>query len=242
MTARRLSATAKRGERGSGEDPNEMAERNDPARPFAGCPGRPLRIAAFISGGGTTVVNLRAVIGRGELDAEIVAVLADRDAAGLGRCRDLGLPAERVSRRAGESVTAFSERLFARADAAGADVVALAGFLALLAIPAWWRLRVLNIHPSLIPAFCGKGMHGRRVHAAALGRGVTVSGCTVHFADDDFDHGPILLQRTVPVRPDDDADTLAARVFEAECEAYPEALRRFASGRLEVVGRRVRLA
>ena len=220
-------------------DGNEVKPRS--TIPFPGCPGRPLRVAAFLSGGGTTVANLHRVIGRGELDAEIVLALADRDAAGVTRCRELGLPAERVERGAGESVADYSERLFARADAAGADVVALAGFLSLLAIPPRWRLRVLNIHPSLIPAFCGKGMHGRRVHAAAVDRGVTVSGCTVHFADDQFDHGPILLQHTVPVLPDDDADALAARVFEAECEAYPEALRRFASGRLEVCGRRVRL-
>jgi phosphoribosylglycinamide formyltransferase-1 len=100
---------------------------------------------------------------------------------------------------------------------------------------------VLNIHPALIPAFCGKGYYGRRVHEAVLEFGAKVSGCTVHFADQEYDHGPIILQRAVPVLDSDTPETLAARVFEAECEAYPEALRLLAAGRIEVVGRRVKI-
>jgi phosphoribosylglycinamide formyltransferase-1 len=99
----------------------------------------------------------------------------------------------------------------------------------------------MNIHPALIPAFCGSGMYGHHVHEAVLARGAKVSGCTVHFADNEYDHGPVILQRCVPVEDDDTADTLAARVFEAECEAYPEAVRLFAAGRLQVEGRRVRI-
>ena len=104
-----------------------------------------------------------------------------------------------------------------------------------------FRNRVLNIHPALIPAFSGKGFHGLHVHRAALEAGVKVSGCTVHFADNIYDHGPIVLQRVVPVQDDDTPDTLAARVFEQECEAYPEAIRLFAEGRLRIEGRRVRI-
>jgi phosphoribosylglycinamide formyltransferase-1 len=119
------------------------------------------------------------------------------------------------------------------------DLVCLAGWLHLLPIPADFRHRVLNIHPSLLPAFGGKGMYGRHVHEAVLAYGAKVSGCTVHFADDTYDTGPILVQRCVPVLDADDADTLAARVFEAECEAYPEAIGLIASGQVRVEGRRV---
>jgi phosphoribosylglycinamide formyltransferase-1 len=117
----------------------------------------------------------------------------------------------------------------------------MAGFLQLLDIPPDFEHRVMNIHPALIPAFCGKGYHGAHVHRAVLEAGVKVSGCTVHFADNQYDHGPIILQQVVPVKDDDTPESLAARVFEAECTAYPEAIRLFAEGRLEVQGRRVRV-
>jgi phosphoribosylglycinamide formyltransferase-1 len=100
----------------------------------------------------------------------------------------------------------------------------------------------MNIHPALIPAFCGKGMYGRHVHEAVLARGCKVSGCTVHFCDNIYDHGPIVLQRCVPVEEGDTPDSLAARVFRAECEAYPEAIRLFAAGRLRVEGSRVAIS
>jgi folate-dependent phosphoribosylglycinamide formyltransferase PurN len=117
----------------------------------------------------------------------------------------------------------------------------MAGFLQLITIPEDFQHRVMNIHPALIPAFSGKGFYGHHVHEAALAMGVKVSGCTVHFADNQYDHGPIILQRVVPVLDDDTPDTLAARVFEQESEAYPEAIRLFADGRLTVEGRRVRV-
>jgi formyltetrahydrofolate-dependent phosphoribosylglycinamide formyltransferase len=135
----------------------------------------------------------------------------------------------------------FSERVFNLCRQAQADLVCLAGFLQLLHIPDDFQGRVMNIHPSLIPAFCGKGYYGHHVHEAALAYGVKVSGCTVHFADNVYDHGPIILQRVVPVLDDDTPDTLAARVFEQESEAYPEAIHLFAEGRLRIEGRRVRI-
>ena len=119
----------------------------------------------------------------------------------------------------------FSETIFDLCRKADVDLVTLAGFLCHLEIPDDFAGRVMNIHPALIPAFCGKGMYGEKVHAAVLERGCKVSGCTVHFADNEYDHGPIILQRAVPVLDDDTPDTLAARVFEQECEAYPEAIR-----------------
>jgi phosphoribosylglycinamide formyltransferase-1 len=100
---------------------------------------------------------------------------------------------------------------------------------------------VMNIHPALIPAFCGRGFYGARVHQAVLDYGAKVSGCTVHFADNQYDHGPIILQRTVPVLDADTADSLAHRVFEEECEAYPQAIQWFAEGRIRVEGRLCKL-
>src|SRR5262249_25924908 len=121
------------------------------------------------------------------------------------------------------------------------DLVVLAGFLSPFQPRQRYRERVLNIHPALIPAFCGKGFYGERVHRAVLEAGVKVSGCTVHFADDQYDHGPIVLQGVVPVLDDDTAETLAARVHALENELYPEAVRLWAAGRLEVSGRRARI-
>jgi phosphoribosylglycinamide formyltransferase-1 len=103
----------------------------------------------------------------------------------------------------------------------------MAGFLKLVQIPADFAGRVINIHPALLPAFGGKGFHGMHVHRAVLARGCTVSGCTVHLVDNEYDHGRIILQKTVPVLPDDTPESLAARVFAVECQALPEAIARF---------------
>ena len=117
----------------------------------------------------------------------------------------------------------------------------MAGFLKRVTIPEDFANRVTNIHPGLIPAFCGHGFYGHHVHEAVLDYGAKLSGCTVHFADNQYDHGPVILQRAVPVLDDDTAETLAARVFEAECEAYPEAIQLIAQGRVRVEGRKVRI-
>jgi formyltetrahydrofolate-dependent phosphoribosylglycinamide formyltransferase len=203
---------------------------------------RPIRLAVFLSGGGTTLQNLLDRSADGRLDARVVCAVSNNPAAfGLERARRAGVPTAVVERRGCSSREDFSERLFGHARAAGADLVCLAGFLQLIVIPDDFRLRVLNVHPALIPAFCGKGFYGHHVHEAALAMGVKVSGCTVHFADNEYDHGPIVLQRAVPVADDDTAEILAARVFAEECEAYPEAIRLFAAGRLRVEGRRVRV-
>jgi formyltetrahydrofolate-dependent phosphoribosylglycinamide formyltransferase len=201
----------------------------------------PLRLAVLLSGSGTTLQNLLDHIAAGDLPARVVCVVASNPGAyGLERARAAGIPAFVVERKACASRAEFSRRIFDHCRAAGAGLVCMAGFLQLLEIPADFSERVLNIHPALIPAFCGKGFHGLHVHRAALEAGVRVSGCTVHFADNEYDHGPIILQRVVPVLDDDTPETLAARVFAAECEAYPEAIRLFAAGRLRVEGRRVR--
>lgn len=201
---------------------------------------RRLRIAVLISGGGTTLENFNAAIGAGRLHAEIPLVIASRrDCGGIGKAERAGIPVRVIVRKEFPSVEAFSSEIFAACRAVEADVVALAGFLSLVHVPDDYLGRVMNIHPSLIPAFCGHGYHGHHVHEEALARGVKVSGCTVHFADNQYDHGPIIVQRCVPVSFDDTPDTLAARVFTAECEAYPEALELFRQQRLRIEGNRV---
>jgi formyltetrahydrofolate-dependent phosphoribosylglycinamide formyltransferase len=121
------------------------------------------------------------------------------------------------------------------------DLILLAGFLSLLMPDEKFRGAIMNIHPALIPSFCGKGYYGARVHRAVIESGVKVSGCTVHFVDDEYDHGPIILQAAVPVLDDDTPDSLAERIHHEENRLYPEAVRLFARGRLKLEGRRVRI-
>ena len=201
---------------------------------------RPIRLGVLISGGGTTLVNLLTERDAGRLAIDVPIVIADRPCGGLDKAQAAQLECELIARRAFDGVDQFSAAVFDRLRGASVDLVVLAGFLARVEIPSDFEHRVMNIHPALIPAFCGHGMHGRHVHAAVLERGCTVSGCTVHFCDNEYDHGPIILQQCVPVESDDTPETLAARVFAAECVAYPEAIRRYAMGRLSISGNRVR--
>lgn len=188
------------------------------------------------------MLNFLEKVRAGELNAEIAIVIASREGiAGIARARAAGLPCEVIARKQFDSVASFSAAIFDHCRTAKVDLVTLAGFLSLVHIPPDYQHRVLNIHPSLIPAFCGPGFHGHHVHEAVLDRGAKISGCTVHFADNEYDHGPIVVQRAVPVLEEDSADTLAARVFTAECEAYPEAIRLFAQGRLAITDGRLRI-
>jgi len=201
-----------------------------------------IRLAVLLSGGGTTLQNLIDRIADGRLRAEIVQVISSSvDAFGLERARRAGLAVAVVSRKEAGSREEFSRRVFDLCRQASTDLVCMAGFLQLITIPEDFRLRVMNIHPALIPAFCGKGYYGHGVHEAVLAAGVKVTGCTVHFADNEYDHGPIILQRPVTVLDDDTPDSLAHRVFQEECEAYAEAIRLFSEGRLRIEGRRVRV-
>lgn len=201
---------------------------------------RPVRLAVLISGGGTTLMNLLEKNRAGQLDAEFPIVIASKeDCRGVERARNAGLKCEPVVRSRFDSVETFSDRIFDLCREAEVDLVILGGFLSLVQVPTDFEHKVINIHPSLIPAFCGKGFHGHHVHEAVLERGAKVSGCTVHFANNEYDAGPIILQKVVPVMDDDTADTLQKRVFGAECEAFPEAIRLFAAGRLTIDGLRV---
>jgi formyltetrahydrofolate-dependent phosphoribosylglycinamide formyltransferase len=196
----------------------------------------------LLSGGGTTLQNLLDLSAAGTLPARVACVVSSKaDAFGLERARKAGVPAFVVQRKACASLEEFSERILRHYTEHGVELVCMAGFLQLLRIPEAWRWRVMNVHPALLPAFGGHGYYGQRVHEAALEAGVKVSGCTVHFADIEYDNGPIIVQRSVPVMEGDTAESLQARVMGAEREAYPEAIRLFAEDRLRVEGRRVRI-
>ena len=201
----------------------------------------PIRLAVLLSGGGTTLQNLIDRIADGRLNAQVVSVIANRsDAFGLVRAELAGIMTAVVDRKACATREEFSKKIFDQCRQAEVDLVCMAGFLQLIQVPDDFIGKVLNIHPALIPAFCGKGFYGHRVHDAVLEYGAKISGCTVHFADNQYDHGAIVLQKAVPVLDNDTPETLAARVFEQECEAYPEAIRLFAEGRLLRDGRSVR--
>jgi phosphoribosylglycinamide formyltransferase 1 len=201
--------------------------------------GTPIRLAVCVSGEGTTLQNLIDRIKSRKLRAEIVQVVASRPRIGaIARAEAARIPLALANYQT-KSTAEFSASVFNPIRHSRADLVILAGFLALLRIPPDYQGRVINVHPSLIPSFCGKGFYGSKVHNAVLESGVKVSGCTVHFVDDSYDRGPIILQRPVPVLERDTVEALAARVFKEECKALPEAITLYADGGLEIHGRSV---
>ncbi len=205
----------------------------------------PLRLAAFASGGGSNVQAILDAIADGTLRAEMVLVVTDRPGIGvLDRAERHGIPSVVLRPADFGGSEEFGQASLEALDAQGVDFIALAGYLKHVpaSVVRAFRHRMLNVHPSLLPAFGGPGMYGRRVHAAALDHGVRWSGATVHLVDEAYDTGPIVLQDVVPVRPDDTPDTLAARVLAVEHRLYPEALRLFADGRVRIDGRRVRIS
>ncbi len=203
---------------------------------------RVLNLAVLLSGTGRTLENLQQAILAGSLSARITVVVSSkREAYGLVRAQQHGIAAVAVPRRDYPETPAFQQALNTVLARYPVDLVVLAGFLSLYQPPPALAACVMNIHPALLPAFGGPGMYGERVHRAVLASGVKVSGCTVHFADAYYDHGPIILQAVVPVLDDDTVETLAARVFAVECELYPQAVQLFAEDRLRIDGQRVRI-
>lgn len=184
------------------------------------------KIAVFVSGGGRSLENLNEKIQAGALDCEIALVVSNSPKAfALQRAERLGIEHVVVDAEKKLSPAEFSRAAFDAVEKAGAELVVLAGFLRLLVIPDAWLGRVINIHPSLLPAFGGHGFYGHKVHEAAIAKGVQFTGCSVHYVTNEYDAGPILLQLAIPVHDEDDADSLAARVFEEEKIALPEAIR-----------------
>lgn len=202
----------------------------------------PLKLAVLISGGGRTLKNFLDLIAEGRLPVEIPLVISSSaKAGGLTFANEAGIATALYQRSKSDSDRAYGDAIFAACRDAGVDYVAMAGFMKLAPVPDDFTGRVLNIHPSLIPAFCGHRMYGHHVHEAVLDYGVKVTGVTVHFVDNEYDAGPIIWQQPVPVFDDDTPDTLADRVFEVETEAYPHVLKLLAAGRIQLEGRRVRI-
>jgi formyltetrahydrofolate-dependent phosphoribosylglycinamide formyltransferase len=205
-----------------------------------------IRIAVMVSGHGRGS-NLQAIIDAcadGRIDGRVgVVVGTNAESPAMDRARDNGIPAVEVRPKAFDSDAQYASRLLQVFAEHNIDLVCLAGYMRILPsdVLAAYRWRVMNIHPALLPLFCGKGMYGEHVHQAAIDYGVKVSGCTVHFVDEEYDTGPIILQRVVPVEEGDTAVTLAARVLVEEHKAYPQAIQLFAQSRLKVEGRIVRV-
>jgi len=202
----------------------------------------PLRVAVLLSGEGTSLENLCEQIDAGRVPARVVGVIASKPGAGgLARAQRRGIPALSVARKQFADGRSFNDALHAELARFEPELVACLGLLSLFELRGRYEGRTINTHPALIPAFCGKGFYGHHVHEAVLASGVKVTGATVHFVDAQYDHGPIILQRAVPVLEGDTPDTLAARVQAAERRIVPEAIRLFAEGRLSIEGQRVRI-
>jgi phosphoribosylglycinamide formyltransferase-1 len=194
-------------------------------------PQKPLSVAVLISGGGSTLKNLIDRQKSGTLAIDIRLVISSRaSAGGLQYASDAGIPSVTIPKKSFSTPIEYRDATFEAIRAEKISLVVMGGFLQHLLIPSDYQNRVMNIHPSLIPAFSGQGYYGLRVHQAAIDFGVKISGCTVHFVDDQYDHGPIILQQACPVLPGDTAETLQQRVMELEREALPKAIQIFAEG------------
>jgi len=202
----------------------------------------PIRLGVLISGGGRTLINILEYIKKGKLNAEIPLVISSRSTvAGIERAKAAGLNVKIIRTKDYPDIDEFSKEIEKQLVAFGIELVIQGGWLCLWKIPPQYNNRVMNIHPALLPSFGGKGMYGHHVHEAVLKTGCKVSGCTVHFCTNEYDKGPIIVQRCCPVEDEDDPDTLAARVFEQECIAYPQAIKLFAENKLLIVNQQVKI-
>lgn len=188
-----------------------------------------LRICVLVSGGGTNLqAILDAIDNKTITDAQVVAVISNNEGAyALERAKNHGIPSECISPRTFETRDEFNKALIAKVDSYKPDLIVLAGFLVKIpeAMIARYRNKIINIHPSLIPSFCGVGYYGLKVHEAALARGVKITGATVHYVDEGMDSGPIILQKAVEVKEGDTPQTLQRRVMEeAEWKILPQAI------------------
>ncbi len=196
---------------------------------------KPLRLGVLLSGGGRTLLNILDEIKKGNLNAEVSVVISSLSTvAGVERAKNAGLNVKVIRKKDCSDIDEFSAIIEKELTVAKVDLVIQAGWLCLWKIPAKYENRVMNIHPALLPSFSGKGMWGHYVHEAVLKTGCKVSGCTVHFCTNEYDAGPIIIQRTCPAYDSDTPDTLAARVFEQECIAYPEAIKLFIEQKLHI--------
>lgn len=196
----------------------------------------------LISGSGSTMENLLQRAKDGTCAMECLGVISSKEGvAGIARAQKFGVPVQVVNRKDFTDAVAFSRQVFKLINGVKPDLVLLAGFLSYVHLPERYKGRVMNIHPSLLPKFGGRGMYGSKVHESVLKAGERESGCTVHYVDDQYDHGPAIVQKKVPVVAGDTVETLQARVMQAEREAYPEAVNLYAEKRLMQVANSVRI-
>jgi phosphoribosylglycinamide formyltransferase 1 len=215
--------------------PTRLGGASVPAGPSPDGNRSRIRLGALISGGGTTLMNILEYIKQGRLNAEVAVVISSRsDAAGVEKAKNAGLNVQIIRTKDYPDIDQFSRRIEEELIAANVDLVVQGGWLCLWKIPPRYENSVMNIHPALLPSFGGKGMWGHYVHEAVLAAGCKISGCTVHFCTNEYDKGPIIVQRACEIKDDDTPETLAARVFEQECIAYPQAIRLFAEGKLVI--------
>jgi len=213
----------------------DSVERIGKEKPNAKRYEKPTRLGVLISGGGTTLMNILEYINQGRLNAEVAVVISSRlTVAGVERAKNAGLNVKIIRKKNFPDIDEFSKRIEEELVAANVDLVVQGGWLCLWKIPARYENRVMNIHPALLPNFGGQGMWGHHVHEAVLAAGCKISGCTVHFCTNQYDKGPIIVQRACEVKDNDTPETLADRVFEQECIAYPQAIGLFAEGKLLV--------
>ena len=191
---------------------------------------KPYSITVLISGGGTTLKNLIDRRAAGKLNAEIVMVIASKPTAGgIQFAKDAGIPVHVVDHKAHATDQLFNDALFEKCRESNCNLVVCGGFLRLLIVPNDFENRIINIHPSLIPAYSGKGYYGMRVHKAVIESGEKQSGCSVHYVDNIYDHGSLIVQQAVDVLPSDTPETLQERVFQAECELLPSVINMLAA-------------
>ena len=202
------------------------------------------KLAVMVSGGGSNLQAIMDGIDAGRINGRIVVVVSSKAGVyALERAEKAGIPTAVVARRDFASDEGYFNKNLEVIEASGAEGVILAGYLSILssAVVERYKNAIINIHPALIPSFCGKGYYGHRVHQAVLDYGAKISGATVHFVDELADHGPIIMQESVPVLDDDDADALAARVLQIEHKILPASVALFCDDRLVVDGRRVKI-
>ncbi|HOO55285.1 MAG TPA: phosphoribosylglycinamide formyltransferase [bacterium] len=205
------------------------------------------KVAVLLSGSGTTFQYIQDCIKNGDLDAEIVVVVSSRpDAYGIDRAKADNIPVFTVPRKEfnkfdSDAGVLFNRKIMEVIEPYEPDLVVLAGFMSLLSseFVQQYPGRIMNTHPALIPCFCGEGYYGDKVHKAVVDRGVKISGCTIHFVDEHYDHGPIILQKPVEIEDTDTSSDVAGKVQAIEKPLYVEAIRLFCEGRLEIRGRKV---
>jgi phosphoribosylglycinamide formyltransferase-1 len=201
-----------------------------------------MNIAVFASGRGSNLMAILKAIEEGKLKARVVVVVSNNSSAGaLEIARSKGIDALHISRRQFSSDREYAGKILSELRKRNVELVVLAGYMKKIPaeVVSEYRNRILNIHPALLPSFGGQGMYGINVHKAVIESGVKITGVTVHIVDEEYDHGPIVLQRAVEVKDDDTPETLAERVLKVEHEVYPEAIRLFVEGKVNVFGRKV---